>query len=84
MDVILSNLFDPAWVSRGSNKSSEQTHGDLFFSTFKNTISWYCVHHVGEVVPALVGKAETEANRVCGLLIATVDYVTKDRDVRKK
>jgi hypothetical protein len=71
-------------VIRGSSRSSAQTHGDLFFSTFKTTISWHCATSAADIVPVLVKKAGSEPNRVCAVLTGTVDFVTRDRELRKK
>lgn len=81
---LLEKVFDETGVEGKSVKDCEQTHGDLFFTTFKGTIAQYCVSGVKELVPLLMVKAESEASKVCGLLTATVDAVARDRTLRKK
>jgi len=70
-------------VSRGS-QGYDQTHGDLFFTTFTSEVATFGVREVERLVPDLVVKVKSDAVRVCAILTAIIGHVAKDRELRKK
>ncbi|KAL4240201.1 hypothetical protein ACF0H5_000995 [Mactra antiquata] len=84
MDTFFDRIFDSTLVSQDSNKTGVQCRGDLFVSTFKTTLSWYIVTSAVTIIPGLIKYAEKQSTRVCTLLTAAVDFVTKDRTDRKR
>jgi len=84
MKCLLEKVFDETVIESGSIKNYEQTHGDIFFTMFKSTLAQYCVTTVKELVSTLIGHVGKEDSKVCNVLTATIDIVTKDRALRKK
>ncbi|XP_052761107.1 DNA-dependent protein kinase catalytic subunit-like isoform X2 [Mya arenaria] len=82
--TVLQLIFDIHIVNRGAGKSQDQTHGDLFFSTFSSEIAAYGVREVTELVPHLVARGKGDAGRVCAILTAIIKHVTRDRELRKR
>lgn len=84
MELLLDKIFDPTPIQRQSVKECVQTHGDLFFTTFRSTIATFCMSAVSGLVPQLLARVVAELGKVCAVLTATLDTVTKDRSLRKQ
>ncbi|KAL3877683.1 hypothetical protein ACJMK2_035352, partial [Sinanodonta woodiana] len=79
VDAVLDMTVVSSW-----NKSSVQQRGELFFTFFKTSIVGYIVKCATDMVSLLIKRATVEPRQVSMVLTATVDHLSRDRELRKK
>ncbi|KAK3580733.1 hypothetical protein CHS0354_005741 [Potamilus streckersoni] len=79
VDAVLNMTVVSSW-----NKNSVQHHGELFFTYFKTSIVGHIVKYATDMVSLMTERAVVEPRQVSMVLTATVDHLSRDRELRKK
>ena len=60
------------------------TKGALFYTTFKSSVNQFIIANATEFLPQLFSLTATNSGLVISIVMASLDHVVKDRNVRKK
>ncbi|KAK7506702.1 hypothetical protein BaRGS_00002177 [Batillaria attramentaria] len=80
--VLVEALLDSTPV-QGLAEGMQHTFGDHFFTLFKPSLAAHIAADTA-VVELLMKNAGKHPYRVCGVLVAMLDHVARDRNLRKK
>ncbi|XP_052262779.1 DNA-dependent protein kinase catalytic subunit-like isoform X1 [Dreissena polymorpha] len=82
-ETLLAKIFDSSRVSRDTRGTQDQSHGDLFFTTFTTETMVFGVGNIAVLLAELLKRRE-DACRVPAVLTAIVNHVTRDRELRNR
>ncbi|XP_064600499.1 DNA-dependent protein kinase catalytic subunit-like [Liolophura sinensis] len=80
--LLVESLLDKTPVS-ASSRGCKQYLGELFFAVFKQEISIEVARSSEDVIPLLARHAKDKGRKVCSILVASLDYVSRDKKMRK-
>ncbi|KAK6170524.1 hypothetical protein SNE40_018898 [Patella caerulea] len=81
--ILIESLLNQDDIQNKSMNVQLQ-HGDLFFTRYKSTICHSIAEQAETVIPLLADRAVDNARKISSFLVATVDYIARDRILRKK
>ncbi|ESO96748.1 hypothetical protein LOTGIDRAFT_143667, partial [Lottia gigantea] len=82
-NVLITALLNDDMI-QGKTPSVNLQHGEAFFLMFKSVICQYIAENGRTIIPILTNQAKTHGRKVNSILGATVDYIARDRTLRKK
>ena len=80
--MLVEGLLDPTPV-QGLVEGTRHMLGDHFFTLFRPSVASHLAMDTDSVA-IIMRHAEKDPHRVCGILVAMLDHLARDRSLRKK